>query len=58
MTETEQSAESAAARQSRLDQIKRDIAAGRYETPERLDAAVDAFIHREAKGNAGPAKPK
>ena len=32
------------AQQARLDEIRRQIEAGTYETPERLSAAVDSLL--------------
>jgi hypothetical protein len=38
------------AREDRIAQIRREIAAGTYETPERLSAAVDRLLqHLEAE---------
>jgi hypothetical protein len=37
-------AETAADRQARLAEIRRQIEAGTYETPERLSAAIDALL--------------
>jgi anti-sigma-28 factor FlgM len=33
-------------REARLAEIRRQIAAGTYETPARLEAAIDAFLDR------------
>ena len=33
-------------RQARLKEIRRQIAAGTYETPEKLSAAVDKLLER------------
>ncbi len=38
-------------RQARIEQIRREIAAGTYDSPERLDAALDAFL-QSADGQA------
>lgn len=36
----------AAARQARVAEIRRQIAAGTYETPEKLEQAIEAFLDR------------
>jgi len=40
-------------RQARLERIKREIAAGTYDTPEKMEAALGAFLDRQAT----PASP-
>ena len=35
-------------RQARIAEIRRQIAAGVYETPDKLEQAVDAFLDRVA----------
>ena len=37
-------------REQRILRIKREIAAGTYDTPERLMAALDVFLDRAADG--------
>lgn len=45
-------------RQARIAEIRRQIAAGAYETPDKLEQAIDAFLDREAAGEAHTADPK
>lgn len=45
-------------RQARLAKIRREIAAGSYETPEKLDRAVDALLDRLNSGELPPLSPK
>jgi hypothetical protein len=52
-----------AARQDRLAAIKRSIAQGTYETPQKLDQAVEAFVKSQDELNAehrsgGPQLPR
>lgn len=50
----------AAVRQAKVAEIRRQIAAGTYETPEKLDRALDAFLDRLAaeKEPRGRPRPK
>ncbi|REJ69279.1 MAG: hypothetical protein DWQ31_05255 [Planctomycetota bacterium] len=47
-------------REERLARIRQEIAAGTYETPEKLEAAVDAFLQRQADDEAAsrPGQPR
>ena len=45
-------------RQARIAAIRREIAAGSYETPEKLDRAVDALLERLNSGELPPPKPR
>ena len=49
-------------RQTRMIMIRREVAAGTYETPERLEAAVEALAadleDRAKSDGARPRKPK
>ena len=45
-------------RQARLAAIRREIAAGSYETPEKLDRAVDALLDRLNSAELPPLAPK
>lgn len=49
-------------RQTRIITIRREIAAGTYETPERLEAAIEALAvdleDRAKSDGARPRKPK
>lgn len=47
-----------AGREARIAEIRRQIAAGAYETPERLDRAVDALLDRLNSGETAPDAPK
>jgi len=46
-------------RQARIAEIRCEIAAGTYETPARLEAAIDSFLDssftRSARGKKSPA---
>jgi hypothetical protein len=42
-------------RQARIAEIRRQIAAGVYETPDKLEQAIDAFLDRSTPGGP-PAK--
>lgn len=48
-------------RDERLGRIQRQIADGSYETPEKLEAAIDAFLERheaDEDGYEGPSQPR
>lgn len=49
-----------APRQQRLAEIRRQIEAGTYETPEKLEAAVDAMLAKlhNQHDQPGPKKPR
>jgi anti-sigma28 factor (negative regulator of flagellin synthesis) len=49
--------ESSDQRLERIARIRRQIAAGTYETPEKLACAVDAFLERQQAGR-GPGQPE
>ena len=38
--------------------IRREIAAGTYETPEKLSAALDAFLEAAGKNTSPPPRPR
>ena len=51
--------ESTRERQDRLAQIRREVATGAYETPERLSAAVDELLaDLEGRVNSADAPPR
>ncbi|MCE9552417.1 MAG: flagellar biosynthesis anti-sigma factor FlgM [Planctomycetes bacterium] len=45
-------------RAERIAAIRREIAAGTYETPEKLSAALDAMLVKIEKNDAPPARPR
>ncbi len=47
-----------AARQAKVAEIRRQIAAGTYETPEKLERALDAFLDRLATEEQPRGKPR
>jgi anti-sigma-28 factor FlgM len=47
----------AAARQARVAEIRRQIAAGTYETPEKLEQAIEAFLDRLPPPGIAPIGP-
>lgn len=49
---------SAAGREARLAEIRRQIDLGVYETPERLERAVDALLDRLNSSETPPDAPK
>lgn len=48
----------AAARQAKVAKIRRQIAAGTYETPDKLERAIDAFLDRLPAKDAPAGKPR
>lgn len=48
----------AADRAARIAAIRREIAAGTYETPEKLSAALDAMLEKIEKNDAPPPRPR
>ena len=46
------------AREVKIAEIKRQIAAGTYDSPERLEKAVDAFLDQQSREVRRPAKPR
>jgi anti-sigma28 factor (negative regulator of flagellin synthesis) len=47
-----------AERAERIAAIRREIAAGTYETPEKLSAALDAFLEASDAETSPPAHPR
>lgn len=48
-------------RDERLARIRREIGEGTYETPEKLNAALDAFLDScegDEKSSSGPTRPR
>lgn len=45
-------------RQARIAEIRRQIAAGTYETPAKLDRAVEALLDRLNSAKISPASSK
>jgi hypothetical protein len=47
-------------RAARIAEIRRQIAAGEYDTPERIEAALEAFLDSDdaSSGNDGPLPPR
>lgn len=45
-------------REARLAEIRRQIAAGTYETPDKLEQAIDAFLDRMAPAEADSGRPR
>ena len=43
---------------ARIAAIRREIAAGTYETPEKLSAALDAMLEKIEKTDAPPTRPR
>jgi hypothetical protein len=43
-------------RQSRIAEIRRQIAAGVYETPARIEAAIDSFLDASVAASARQAR--
>jgi len=50
--------ETASDRSERIAAIRREIAAGTYETPEKLSAALDAFLKEAEKEDPPPRAPR
>jgi hypothetical protein len=47
-----------AAREVKLAEIKRQIAAGTYDSSERLEQALDKFLDQQARSTQRPGKPR
>ena len=45
-------------REARIAELKRQIAAGSYETPEKIEAALDAFLDDHQRGEVRPGKDR
>jgi hypothetical protein len=45
-------------RAERIAAIRREIAAGTYETPEKLSAALDAMLEKFDQNDALPTRPR
>jgi len=50
--------EPTADRDERIAAIRREIAEGTYETPEKLSAALDAFLKEAEKPTPPPSRPR
>ena len=46
------------AREVKIAEIKRQIAAGTYDSPDKLEKAVDAFLDRQPDDQKRPGKPR
>lgn len=46
------------AREVKIAEIKRQIAAGTYDSPERLEKAVEKFLDAQSREASGPNKPR
>ncbi len=51
-------ASESAERAAKIADLKREIAAGTYETPQRLEAAIDAFLDEDAQGLVRPGEDR
>ncbi len=51
-------ASEAAAREAKIADLKRQIAAGGYETPEKIEAALDAFLDDYERGQVRPGEDR
>ncbi len=47
----------AAARRARIEEIRRQIAAGTYETPDKIEAAVEAFLASDQRSSPDEQSP-
>jgi len=45
-------------RLARIAELKRRIAEGVYETPEKLEAALDAFLEDDRRGEVRPGEDR
>ncbi len=51
-------ASEAAAREAKIADLKRQIAAGSYETPEKIEAALGAFLDDYERGEVRPGEDR
>ena len=47
-----------AAREVKIAEIKRQIAAGTYESPDKIEKALDAFLNQQSADAGRPNQPR